>query len=324
MTTRDSLRLCLLAGLPPILSAVPGIVVLTAAANRLPDPLATHFGPDGADGFTGRVPAVFVSAGLGIGLAVLFAAIVIVSSRTNKPVRRPDTPVDPIRLLIGSAWGISGFLGVLMSASALANLDATDPAQVTLSGWAFPIAGAAGLLCGAVGWIVAPPSPITGAAPESAEPLALGRTERVSWSRRTTSPWMLMTGAVTLLMGVAVGFVVHPLTGVMLAVTGALLAHLALVRVTVDQRGLTVGIGPLGRPRWRLRPADIATVAADDISPVQYGGYGIRLIPGSTAVVLRGGPGIVVTRRSGRRFVVSVDDAETGAGVLAGVVARAE
>ena len=104
---------------------------------------------------------------------------------------------------------------------------------------------------------------------------------------------------------------------------GILAGQLAVVRVVVDHRGLTVGTGLLGRPRWRLAPAEITEVTATDISPAVYGGYGFRLVPGATALILRGGPGLVVTRRSGRQFVVSVEDAETGAGVLAGVVQKA-
>ncbi|WP_327149969.1 hypothetical protein [Nocardia sp. NBC_01329] len=323
MNTLSSIRLCLLVGLPPILAAVPNIVLLAAAADRLPDPLATHFAADGADGFTGRIATMFVSAGIGAGLAIVFAAILLAGVRRNLPLRRADSAVDPIRLLVGTAWGVGGFLGVIMLAGTIANLDMPDPAQVTLSGWAFATAAIAGLLLAAAGWIAAPESPVEATAPAPAEPLAIGRTEKVSWSRRAASPWMLMAGVVAVLMGVVLGFVAQPLIGVLLALTGVLLAHLALLRVVVDQRGLTVGIGPLGWPRWRLRPEDIAEVSAEDISPLQYGGYGIRLIPGATAVVLRGGPGLVVTRRSGRRFVVSVDDADTGAGVLAGVVTRA-
>ncbi|MGA6209445.1 hypothetical protein ACPESR_32275 [Nocardia testacea] len=322
MTTLSSLRLCLLAGLPPILSAVPNIVLLAAAADRLPDPLATHFTGDGADGFTGRVPTMAVSAGLGLGLGILFAVILVLGARTG--VRRPDSPLNPIRSLVATSWGVAGFLGVIILSATIANLDAADPARVTLSGWAFAAAAATGLVFGAAGWLAAPDSPVGESGPAPAEPLALGRTERVSWSRRAVSPWMLLTGVVAVLMGVVVGFLAQPIAGALLAVSGVLLTQLAVLRVVVDQNGLTVGTGPLGRPRWRLRPDDITEVSADDISPLQYGGYGIRMIPGATAVVLRAGPGLVVTRRSGRRFVVSVDDAGTGAGVLAGVVARAD
>ncbi|MGW5387425.1 hypothetical protein [Nocardia sp. NPDC003963] len=324
MNTLSSIRLCLLAGLPPILSAVPNIVLLAAAADRLPDPLATHFAADGADGFTGRIPTMFVSAGVGAGLALVFAAILLIGVRRGTPPRRAGSAADPVRLLVGTAWSVGGFVGVIMLAGTVANLDVADPAQVTLSGWAFAIAALAGLVFGAAGWLAAPASPVATDVPAPAEPIAIGRTERVSWTRRAASPWMLLAGVVAVLMGVVLGVVAQPLAGVLLVLSGVLLAHLALIRVVVDRRGLTVGTGPLGWPRWRLRPEDITEVSAEGISPLRYGGYGIRVIPGATAVVLRAGPGIVVTRRSGRRFVVSVDDAETGAGVLAGVVARAD
>lgn len=323
MTNPSAIRLALLAGLPPALSAVPNIVLLAAAADRLPDPLATHFGPHGADGFTSRIATMVVSAGLGIGVAVLFAAILVAGARSGKPARAPDSPFDRIRFLVATAWGVGGFIGTLALSSTLANLDAADVTQVSLPFSAFVAAVAVGLLFAAAGWLTAPDTPVSEAARASVPPLALGPTERVSWSRRVFSPWMSAAGMVTLLLGVVSGFALQPLTGVILALAGALLAHFASIRVVVDQRGLAVGTGPFGRPMWRLRPEEITEVSAEHISPIHYGGYGIRMIPGSTAVLLRGGPGIVVTRRSGRRFAVAVDDAETGASVLAGVVERA-
>ncbi|WP_459547710.1 SdpI family protein [Nocardia sp. X0981] len=323
MTNPSAIRLALLAGLPPVLSAVPNIVLLAAAADRLPDPLATHFGAYGADGFTGRVTIMVVSAALGIGVAVLFAAILVAGVRSGKPPRTPDSPFDQIRFLVATAWGVGGFLGTLTLGATIANLDAVDVTRVTLPVSAFVAAVAIGILFAAAGWLIAPDTPVAEAARSSARPLALGPTERVSWSRRVSSPWMLSAGVVTLLLGVGSGFVLHPLMGVLLALTGVLLAHLSSIRVVVDQRGLTVGTGPFGRPMWRLRPEDITEVFAENISPIHYGGYGIRVIPGATAVLLRGGPGIVVTRRSGRRFAVAVGDAETGASVLAGIAERA-
>lgn len=323
MTNPSAIRLALLAGLPPALSAVPNVVLLAAAADRLPDPLATHFGPDGADGFTGRVATMAVSAGLGIGLAAVFALILVAGARSGTLTRTPATPSDPIRLLIASAWGVGGFTGTIMFSGTLANLDAADATRVSLPLLAFVAAAAAGILFAASGWFIAPDTPVAAETRSSVRPLPLRPTERVSWSRRVSSPWMLLAGMIAFLLGVVTGFVLQPLTGVLLALTGGLLAQLASIRVVVDQRGLTVGTGPFGWPRWRLRPEDITEVSTEDISPARYGGYGIRMIPGTTAVLLRGGPGIVVTRRSGRRFAVSVDDAGTGAGVLAGVVERA-
>lgn len=323
MINPSPLRLCLLAGLPPILCAVPNLVLLSAAADNLPDPLATHFSGSGADGFTGRVATMGITAALAVGMGVMFAGLLVATNRKNAPKRRPDTTFDPNRLLVASAWGVGALLGVLLTASTVANLGLTDPAAATMSGWAFPVAAVVAVLFAAGGWLIAPASPVAEGIPAPAEPLAIGRTERVSWSRRTTSPWMLLAGVCSVVIGVAVGVAVHPVAGAIAILAGILAGQLAVVRVVVDHRGLTVGTGLLGRPRWRLAPAEITEVTATDISPAVYGGYGFRLVPGATALILRGGPGLVVTRRSGRQFVVSVEDAETGAGVLAGVVQKA-
>jgi hypothetical protein len=52
----------------------------------------------------------------------------------------------------------------------------------------------------------------------------------------------------------------------------------------------------------------------------EFGGWGWRWgADGRVGVVLRAGEGIQVTRTNGKRFVVTVDDAQTGASVLAGV-----
>ncbi|MEU4316663.1 hypothetical protein [Nocardia sp. NPDC024068] len=323
MTTPTTIRLGLLAGLPPVLSAVPNILLLNVAADRLPDPIATHFGAHGADGFTGRVATMFVSAGVSITLGALFALILVVGARTGKLKRTPDTPLDPIRFMVATAWGVGAFTGALMFFGTRANLHLADAAAARLPGLAVVAALAIGVLFAAGGWLSAPKAPMTPNAQAPARPLPLGPTERVSWTRRISSPWMLLGGLAMVVIGAIAGIVTQPGIGVMLALTGVLLAHLGVIRVVVDQRGLTVGTGPFGWPRWRLGPNEITSVATEDLSPVRYGGYGIRMIPGATAVLLRSGPGIVVTRRSGRHFAVSVDDAETGAGVLAGVVDRA-
>lgn len=46
------------------------------------------------------------------------------------------------------------------------------------------------------------------------------------------------------------------------------------------------------------------------------------VVTGATGVVLRSGEAIEVQRTGGRRFVVTVDDAQTGAALLGTLVAR--
>lgn len=52
-----------------------------------------------------------------------------------------------------------------------------------------------------------------------------------------------------------------------------------------------------------------------------FGGWGLRLsVDGRVGVVLRTGEALQITRRKGRPFVVTVDDAETAAAVLSAQV----
>jgi hypothetical protein len=54
------------------------------------------------------------------------------------------------------------------------------------------------------------------------------------------------------------------------------------------------------------------------------GSWGIRVLPGRVTIVMRSTLGIRVTRRDGRTFFVTVDDAATGAALLDALVARAQ
>ena len=57
----------------------------------------------------------------------------------------------------------------------------------------------------------------------------------------------------------------------------------------------------------------------------EFGGWGFRLgLDGRFGIVLHAGEAIQVERRHGRPLVVTVDDAQTGAGLLAALVARAQ
>jgi hypothetical protein len=96
-------------------------------------------------------------------------------------------------------------------------------------------------------------------------------------------------------------------------------------RVRVDANGIVVRSLPLGRPRTRIPAREIASVKAVRVEPLaEFGGWGWRWSPvGGFGVIARGGDAIQVERRDGRRFTVTVDDAETGAALLAAYAASA-
>jgi hypothetical protein len=78
---------------------------------------------------------------------------------------------------------------------------------------------------------------------------------------------------------------------------------------------------------WRTGVAlrDVVQAEAIDIRPLEWGGWGYRgslRLMGRAAVVLRAGPGVRLELRGGRVLAVTVDDAETAAGLLNDLVAR--
>ncbi len=94
------------------------------------------------------------------------------------------------------------------------------------------------------------------------------------------------------------------------------------VRVTIGRAGLTVAIGPFGYPRQHVALADIADVEVEHVEPLRYGGWGWRWLPRSRAVVVRRGEGLRIHRRGRAPLVVTVDDAQRGAEILAGHLER--
>ncbi|MFI7011884.1 hypothetical protein [Streptomyces sp. NPDC050145] len=85
------------------------------------------------------------------------------------------------------------------------------------------------------------------------------------------------------------------------------------VAVKVDKDHLEVRCGHVGLPRRRI-PLDHVVDAdfAPRVTPRQWGGWGYRWRPGiGTAVVVRRGEGLVLSLGDGRKFTVTVDDAES-------------
>jgi len=60
----------------------------------------------------------------------------------------------------------------------------------------------------------------------------------------------------------------------------------------------------------------IRTVRSEPVNPGSWGGWGYRVMPGRSAVVLRAGEGVVLTLTNGKEFAVTVDDSATLASVL--------
>ncbi len=178
-------------------------------------------------------------------------------------------------------------------------------------------------MAGPVGALLAPRTPDAGAAPPPVPAASIGATEQISWSRAVGAPWLPIAGAVLIGAGLVLAAAVHLRPAPRWQWRGSPRCCSASARVVVDRRGLTVALGLLGRPRVHVPAEDVEAVTVADVSPAQFGGWGYRVVPGGRGVIIRSGQALVVTRRSGQRFTVTVDDAETAAGLLSAVASKA-
>ena len=307
----------------PTLIVLAGTAVIIAWLPQLPNPIATHWsGGAGPDGFSSPMSAVWLTLGMGLGMTALFGGIVWVEAR-----QRPDTWGWSQRLLGAMGPAMAVFLTVLfvgMVGTQRGLADAADAGSIDAMLWAG--LGSA-LVIGVIAWFVQPKA-------EFARPTFLGvpfelaPEERAVWIAETR----MGTGALVSLGVLVFAFVA---IGAVMLASGTevwwlmLLVSLVIVfgivtctvyRVRIDSRGLLVR-SLVGWPKFHYTPDRITAVAVVDVAPMaEYGGWGLRFIPGSTGVLMRGGEGILVTLTSGRTFVVTVDEAATGAGLLEAVL----
>ena len=90
--------------------------------------------------------------------------------------------------------------------------------------------------------------------------------------------------------------------------------------VTIDARGVNWR-SALGFPRGGVALADITSVAAVDVRPGDFGGYGLRFMPRRKGIITRAGRALQIDHGTGT-LVITVDDADTAASVVEGLRLR--
>lgn len=300
--------------------------------SDLPDRIATHWNGSGAaNGFspaTGFWVGTLI-AGVLAGVAALVAAAVAAPAfrAANEPaggksaddLARYVRRIAAGRTTVIGAGAVAGAATGVWVATATATLaDSGDPRL----GWRFGYL-AIGLAWGLVVWLIAGRAPrIDVPAQEPVDALDLGPTERAAWSTTLRSPIMMTAMAVSAAGVALAAAIMQP--GLWFVVLVPVIAAFALgrVRVTADRRGLrlTSAIGGFAFKRIALDEITGAEVA--EINPIEWGGWGYRVKARSSALVLRGGPGLVLQLRDGRRFAVTLDDPRTPAALINGLRAN--
>lgn len=321
MTTTPTLRIAVATIALPLTWTAVAAAASVSWRSDLPDPIAVHWGANSvADGFGSPDMPLWITAGIAVSVVPVGTAITATArSRTV------------VRTFAGMISGLAAFLAGIVVTTMWVQRGVVDAAQVPFPGWAIPVAGAVAIGAGFLASAIIPswPGEVGPPVSDAADALPIGPNERVVWSSSATSPLpVVLLGG----LGVVATATSAILLGTwwMLTIAVLLLVMMAAmlsIRVTVDRGGLQIR-GPLGRPRIRIAPDDIATVGTTRVRALRdFGGFGYRVamrgaLRGARGFILRSGDALVVTTRDGRTEVTVVDDAHTGAAVLEAVRLR--
>jgi hypothetical protein len=317
-------RVVLIGGVVPIAMALVATILMLTWLPELPDPIAVHWNGSGVDGFGTAIPFVYMPAVI----TMVFSGFAVAWSWRPNPSGLLNWNQKVI--LTTSVW-LAVLLSIGFGASIALQRGLVDAQDAPNVGPALAIAAGIGVVAAAAAWFLLPAGESVNVSGVDPKPVDVQGDERVSWSHTTalsTAPLIVISIVILLALAATVtSLVVVPaavLAGVIIILVVLLLALTSFWwRVTTDSRGFLVR-GVFGVPRKRIPLSDIRKVTVVDINPGRdFGGWGWRWAPeGRTGIIVKSGPGIEVTRENGKRFVVTVDDAATGAGVLAALVAR--
>jgi hypothetical protein len=319
-------RFILVAVVLPCVVVAAGVVIQLFALPHLPATVAVHWSAAGepnrfAPAWTQPIWTIV----LGLGISLLFGLAALPG------LRRGDR--GPTYRAIGAiALGTAAFVTTALTWTLV--MQVGDAATAVQPVWQALLGSfAAAVIGGVIAWFIQPAEDRIRSGTVSATPIALAPGEHVVWLRTTS---MVPAAAIGIVLGIALlGWaafsawlagagdgVVAVLTLVALLLIVAA-ATMVSFHVRVDDGGLTVR-SVAGIPRFRVPLGEIATAANVEVNAMgEFGGWGIR--PGldrRLGVILRSGPAIEVARKNGKRLVVTVEDAATGAGLLEALVAR--
>lgn len=320
-------RLALLAGGWVAAATALIVAVPLLYRDRLPAPIATHWGPGG------RPDNSFSFGTFLVVVLVMWCVLVAVGiggATTGRRWRRRTTRAAAGALL--AAGGV--FVLGLQALTVWANLDARTWSAARPVSWQAVLVIAAAGLAGWLGWRLARLGPDERPDPSAAQPMPpmrLRTGERAVWASTATNVRLLGIG-IALLAGAAVLAVLAglgPLAGlwyvpVALAMVTVACLAVSSVGVQVNERGITIAYGAWRWPRRHVALAKIERAWTEHRRPTEVGGWGYRGWPGNATIMVRGGECLVIRYQAGGQLRISIDDAERGAALLTALLADRE
>ena len=317
------IRFFLVAGAWIAVVAALVVGLPTFLSDRLPSPVASHWGPSG-------VPDDSLPLGGVLAIALVLWGLIAAGCLGLALHGSTLRSRQPRALLVATlAWGGCFVVG-MTALTVWANLDASDWTTARPVSWQVLVTIGAALLLGWLGWRVGrrgPDEPPPGRTDRPHPFLAVQPGERVVWFSSAVNAGLVGTAAALLgTAGILAGLMLlglPPWLWVVVATTGAtgLAGTLVTsVRARVTDKGLVIAFGPLRWPRIRVALDRIEDAWVEDRMPRQVGGWGYRGLPGRATIMIRGGACLVIRYRSGGTLGLSIDDAERGAALLNGLL----
>ncbi|HEY9497536.1 MAG TPA: DUF1648 domain-containing protein [Terrimesophilobacter sp.] len=317
-------KVVVIGGLVPVAIGVIATVLMLTWLPDLPDPIAVHWGGAGADGFGPALPFALLPA---LTALIVGGGAVSMAWRPSASGRLGWNQKIVVVMSVWLSTLISGGFG----AGVAMQRGLADARESPGVGTSLALAAAIGILLAAAAWFILPRGESVDEPGAAARPVDVRGEERVSWSKSArigTTPMLLIGLVIVVALATVVASVLASPTWTLHGtVTIAVVAALAVTsfwwRVSADRRGF-IAKGLLGWPRKRISLDRIRSVRVVEVHPTRdFGGWGWRWAgDGRSGIVLFSGQGIEVTQLNGKRFVVTVEDAKTGAGVLAALLAR--
>ncbi|MET8143728.1 DUF1648 domain-containing protein [Sphaerisporangium sp. NPDC005288] len=298
------------------------VVVPLVLRARLPEPLATHWGPPGApDGAS----SFWAALGLQMALWAVFAGLAAYTVLRGDAVRHRARRKAAAAMLAGGAGLALGTQWTTLGA----NLGRATWRDAGAVGGRVPLVLAGAVLLGVIGRLLASAGP--GDPPEEGAArlprLRLRADRRSVWVSAASNRWMsglclaaLAGLAVLAVLGLVTGDGRIRDTAVPLVIVAVVGWALSTVGARVSEQGLVISFGPFQWPTRTIPLDKIQSARAEVRHPLEVGGWGIRGLPGASTIMIRGGECLVVRYTSGGELAVSVDDAARGAALLNALV----
>ena len=187
----------------PLLIGLAGALLARSWVNDLPDPVATHWGLRGVDGFTARDTAVVMLPLVGTGAALVIGGLLWIAARRAPLLRRAAG---------GLACGMATFLTTLTTGTLWVQRGLADARSAPSIDGAIAIALVLGLVLGGLGAVLTPGA-VPGAAralepvPATAPRAVLGEDQSadwLAWAKVSTGLYVVFALAMIPMLGLVI------------------------------------------------------------------------------------------------------------------------